>query len=198
MLGRAIGYIKRQLPKILIAAILSLSGYLLTLIPDQTYEKYGSSIGYKVLLILSILSLLLAILALIYRFTSPEDKTSPPLEPQEDIHALDFEQSTKPTPRQIQEQIFDLPELARDEFVKNFIGIEVTWTGSFSGVRTEAGDLITVCVNCDYGLFYFPVLLGEYPVFRTLKNDSVRLRVNGKIISMENGILLGKSNLDIL
>ena len=62
--------LKRWLPPV----ILSLLGYLLSLLPDSFYQAIGVKVGYKIMLIAMTLSLLLALWAILSIGDSPSEE----------------------------------------------------------------------------------------------------------------------------
>ncbi len=164
--------------------IYSILGELFETITDERYNSIGQAIGYKRLL-LTIL-LLIAILCslvifLLKRKQSIQDIDQQTKNIEKNSVRSDSDESSKPTPIEIIRQVNDQPPLLRAQFISNFVGIKVTWIGTF-GIVDDLGDnTVDVGVASDGYLFYFTVSLNDYPIFRTLKENSVRLKVTGTI-----------------
>ena len=174
------------LPTLIFAGIL----YLLSQLPESFYDSIYKHIGYKNTLILCTVLIMLPYYYLLSRknITLKTESIGDPSNSNTDISDSDL--CSRPTPVEISDSIYEQPSLLRDEFAKNYIGIHVTWMGTFIDVNDTGNNNVDVCVACDSICFYFPVSLNEYPIFRTLKRESARLKVSGTVDDTLNSIHL--------
>jgi hypothetical protein len=178
-------------------AIVALSGYLLQMIPDHIYRIVGESLGYKVLLILLLLSILITLLVSIKNRHEKINK-SESIPDNLEKPQLDSLECSKPTPNEIYDEIYKQPPLLRDQFAKNYIGLMIKWTGTFYYAESEGNDNIEITIFSDNQFVYTMSSLKDYPIFKTLQPKSVRLQVSGIITSVDAGITLGKAEIVFL
>ena len=191
---------------ILVAIPLGVFLWLLNFFLDDLYHwitgdylpVLQQSLSYRLLLQISfgLFSLVLVLAAsLIMVLRESHRPTSTAAVITDDAESLEC---SSPTPTEIQDAIYAQPPLLRAQFAKNYLGIKVNWTGTFDNVYDEGNGIVTVGVASHVYLFYFSTSLEEYPIFRTLQPESVRIRVSGTISSIDGPIYLKDTHFVIV
>jgi hypothetical protein len=167
------------------------------MIPDHIYKSVGESFGYKVLLILLLLSILITLLVSIKNRHGKINKSESTPNNLEKLQ-LDSLECSKPTPSEIYDEIYKQPPLLRDQFAKNYVGLTIKWTGKFYHAENKGNDNIEISISSNNQLVYTIISLKDYPIFKTLQPESVRLKISGVITSVDAGITLGKAEIVFL
>jgi hypothetical protein len=192
---------------VLIAVPIALLTFLTTKYLEEVYgwitgsqqlEEFQKILPYGTLLraCLWLSAGIVVILAFLYS-KHREQKQSPHEEKQQALvesaaqpFPSDAPYCSRPTPKEIYDQIWEQPPLLQSKFAENFHGINVKWVGTFVSADDEGNENVTVGVSCDGSCFYFTASLTDHPIFRTLKCDAARLQVTGTVKSATNAIEL--------
>jgi len=103
------------------------------------------------------------------------------VEDEPDIYQKNLSECSRPTPDEIHEAIDDQPPLLQDEFAKNYIGLDVKWTGIYCSITDNKNGTVDIGIAPNSYIVFFTLSLKEYPIFKTLKDRSALIRITGTI-----------------
>ena len=187
--------LKEWLPQVLSTLILGLSYYFLSILPDGFYDRIALIISYKQVLILSMILVLIALYSLL--FVKKDSKAKKEIESSisEEDKILGDLKYTRPTPTEISHDLYDQPPMSFEEHAKNYEGLKVRWIGKFYGINSRNNGEIEIILGYGSQLVCFNILLDNFPIFRTMKQGSTYIEVNGTIKSALNSIDLIDSTI---